>query len=200
MFFIRHRCNSIREIQETSNKYGVEVDLRSYGENLILHHEPFMKGVLFKEWLNYFKHKFLILNVKEEGLEKSCLILLKEFNISNYFFLDQSFPMLIKSAKNKTLETSLRYSKYESLETVLKFKGLVKWIWVDYYEDYPLSKDIIFKLKENQYKICLVSPELQGHSDNKINEAFNSIEKYKKHIDVICTKYISKWESLFLLN
>ncbi len=200
MFFVRHRCNSIKEIQETSNKYGVEVDIRSYGERLILNHEPFVNGVLFEDWLSYFKHKFLILNVKEEGLENSCLGLLKKFKIVNYFFLDQSFPMLIKSAKNKTLETSMRYSKYESLETVLKFKGLVKWIWVDYYEDYPLFKDIILKLKENQYKICLVSPELQGHSENKINEAFNSIEKYKKHIDAICTKYISKWESLFLLN
>ena len=36
---------------------------------LILNHEPFENGVLFEKWLNEFNHKYLILNVKEEGLE-----------------------------------------------------------------------------------------------------------------------------------
>ena len=198
MFFIKHRCNSFKELQKIPYKYGVEIDIRSFGENLILNHEPFVNGVLFKDWLYSYNHIFLILNIKEEGLEKSCLDLLKEFNINDYFFLDQSFPMLIKSSINQNLKTCLRYSNYESLDTVLKFKGLVNWVWVDYYQDYPLSKDIILKLKKLSYKICLVSPELQGHSIEEINQAFFKIEKYQIYIDAICTKYISKWESLLI--
>ena len=160
-----------------------------------MNHEPFENGPLFEEWLKKFHHKFLILNVKEEGIEGRCIDLVKRFNIKDYFFLDQSFPMLIKSARTSSLETSIRFSEYESIETVLKFKNLVSWVWVDYYKKYPLNDYIVNILKKNNFKICLVSPELQGYNAREIKTAYASIKNFYTKINAICTKNISFWES-----
>jgi len=195
MLFIKHRCNNFDDLENTPKNYGIEIDIRSFKEELILNHEPYEIGPIFEEWLKKFDHKFLILNVKEEGIESRCLDLVKRFNIKDYFFLDQSFPMLIKSARTSSLETSIRFSEYESIETVLKFKDLVSWVWVDYYEKYPLNDYIVNILKKNNFKICLVSPELQGYNTREIKTAYASIKNFYTKIDAICTKNISFWES-----
>ena len=46
----------------------VQVDIRSKGSQLIIHHDPFSDGEDFEEWINHYKHDTLILNVKEEVL------------------------------------------------------------------------------------------------------------------------------------
>ena len=196
MIYIKHRVNKLKDIQNLSTEYGAEIDLRSYGERLILNHEPFEDGVLFESWLAQYNHKFLILNVKEEGLESKCLDLLKIFKIKNYFFLDQSLPMLIKTCTNGNKKTALRFSSYESIETVFKFKGLVDWIWIDYYEKYPLNRTILNQLKADNFKVCLVSPELQGYPFEEIEIAQYSIKNFANKIDAICSKDIEKWKQI----
>ena len=76
MIIIKHRINTIRNLNKTDKNFGVEIDLRSDKKNIYLHHDPFKKGVLFKKWIKYYKHKIMVLNVKEEGLEKSILKIL----------------------------------------------------------------------------------------------------------------------------
>ena len=51
MEIIAHRRNTIIELENTSREYGIEVDIRSNGQDLIIHHEPFRKGELFVQWL-----------------------------------------------------------------------------------------------------------------------------------------------------
>ena len=41
MIKIKHRINSIHELKEVNPIYGVEVDIRSYGSEIIINHEPF---------------------------------------------------------------------------------------------------------------------------------------------------------------
>ena len=43
------------------------MDIRSEGARLIIHHDPFVAGESFDEWINAYQHGTLILNVKEEG-------------------------------------------------------------------------------------------------------------------------------------
>ena len=85
MIIISHRVNSIKGLLDTKKSYGVEVDIRSKSSELIIHHDPFQDGEKFLEWLKYFSHKFLILNVKEEGLESALIDCMKKNNIVNYF-------------------------------------------------------------------------------------------------------------------
>ncbi len=195
MIFFQHRINDIKTLRKIPIKYGIEVDIRSFNEKLILNHEPFEEGIELENWLTEFKHKYLILNIKEEGLEKRCKEIMNKFKIDKYFFLDQSMPMLIKTVLEGNQKTAIRLSTFESLDTVIKFKNLLEWVWVDFYQKYPLNEEIINILKNNNFKICLVSPELQGKSMYEIKKAQLSISSIKNNIDGICTKYIDTWES-----
>ena len=46
-----HRRNSKEELISTPTKFGVEIDIRSVGNDLILQHDPFTGGTLFTDWL-----------------------------------------------------------------------------------------------------------------------------------------------------
>ena len=68
MHKILHRINSVELLKKIPMNFGVEIDIRSNRDNLILHHDPFEEGELFEDWLKFFDHGTLILNVKE-GVE-----------------------------------------------------------------------------------------------------------------------------------
>ena len=114
MMIIRHRVNSWNKLKSIPESEGVEIDLRSSRNDIYLHHDPFKKGVLFEKWIKFFKHKFIVLNVKEEGLEKKVLKILKKNKIKNFFFHDQTFSSLLKNMKNTNV--SVRTSEFESLK------------------------------------------------------------------------------------
>lgn len=195
MIKIIHRVNEINHLKKIPNIYGLEIDIRSQKNELILHHDPFKQGTLFKKWLKYYDHKFLILNVKEEGLETKILNLMKKFKIRNFFFLDQSIPFLIKTMKLPEKRCAIRISEYESIETVLNFKNKIKWIWVDCFTKLPINIKQFKLLKKANFKLCLVSPELQGVKNKvKINKFKNNIKILNMHFDAVCTKYEKIWE------
>ena len=83
MIFVQHRVNTISELKNCNLKYGIEIDLRSYKQQIILNHEPFEKGILFEEWIKEYRHDCLILNIKEEGIEKEILNILEQRKITN---------------------------------------------------------------------------------------------------------------------
>ena len=97
MIIIKHRVNTIQELKSTERKFGVEIDIRTLGVDLIVQHEPFIPGVKLSEWLKHFEHQILVINLKEDGLEKAILNLMIEFNITNFFFLDQSMSSFYKT-------------------------------------------------------------------------------------------------------
>ena len=193
MMIIKHRINSISLLQETSTKLGIEIDIRSYQDKLILNHEPYLDGEKIENFLKYYNHQFLILNVKEEGLEKRLIELMKLFKIKNYFFLDQSFPFLIKTAKSGENRCAVRFSEYESINTVLSLSNVVKWVWVDYFTKLPLDFKKYLKLRELKFNICLVSPELQGHNKAQLEKLQKELINNKIHINAVCTKYPDLW-------
>ncbi len=121
MLFIKHRVNSVKEPQETLDDLGVEIDGRAWRNDIIINHEPFEDGVSLKSWLSNFKHKFLIINVKEDGLEKKCLDLMELFNITNFFSRSTGRP-LNKLLKEKSNICAVRVSDLELVETALKLK------------------------------------------------------------------------------
>jgi hypothetical protein len=139
MNYIAHRRNTIAELMDTPKKYGVEVDIRSLGNNLIIHHDPFHSGELFENWIKHYQHKTLILNVKEEGLEERLIEIMLSKGIRDYFFLDQSFPFLVKWSKMGESRCAARVSEFESIDTVLSLKGEIDWVWVDCFTHFPIG-------------------------------------------------------------
>jgi len=190
---ILHRRNTLYDLKNTSKEFGIEIDIRSYKGQLILHHDPFIKGEYFSEWIKYYKHGTLILNVKEEGLENKILDILSINKINSFFFLDQSFPFIIKTLRNGEDRIALRVSEFESIETALNLKNKTQWIWVDMFSRFPLSKYEYKKLKEAKFKLCLVSPELQKLNHIKINNLKSYLEEENISLDAVCTKIPELW-------
>ena len=195
MEIIAHRRNTLNELESTPRKYGIEIDIRTYSGELIIMHDPFSNGIKLYDWLKSFNHGTLIFNVKEEGLEDKILEMIRYFKINNFFFLDQSFPFLIKTLNNGEKRCAVRFSEYESINTVLKLKGLIDWVWIDYFNQFPLNSKSFEILKDNQFKLCIVSPELQGFSIEKCFELKEYIEKNKLKIDAVCTKNLEIWDA-----
>lgn len=194
MEFIAHRVNTIEELKQIPKEYGVELDLRDYGNRLILAHDPFVDGEDFEEYLKYYNHGTMILNIKSERIEDKVLELLEKYNIKKYFFLDSSFPMIYLLSKNGEKNIALRFSEFEGIDTILNMKGKVAWIWVDCFSKLPINKDNFKVLKDSGFKLCLVSPELQGQ-DDKIEIYNEFLEENSICFDAICTKVynIHRW-------
>ena len=204
MIFIQHRVNKLSDLEKISNEHGVEIDVRYHENELILHHDPFKHHqtdpVKLKTFLKHWKNDgFIILNIKTEGIEQLCIKLMKQFQIKNWFFLDLSMPAMVKYSLesldiSKAISPSnlaIRFSEYEPIEYALSFEGRAKWLWVDCFNHLPLTDSIYVKIKKANFKICIVSPELQNHPIENIKNYKQKISGME--IDAICTKRPDLW-------
>lgn len=195
MIRIAHRRNTRRELQGTPRELGVEIDLRSQGDTLVLHHDPFVAGEPFEPWLADYAHRFLILNTKEEGLEDRLLGMMAERGIEDFFFLDQSFPFLVKTARTGERRCAVRVSEMESIDTALSLAGRVDWVWVDCFTRFPLSAADAQRLADAGFKLCLVSPELQGRdAEQEIPALRRLLDGEGIRAEAVCTKRPDLWD------
>ena len=193
MEIIAHRRNRIEELVATPAEHGVEVDIRSDGGRLVIHHDPFAEGEEFERWIDHYRHGTLILNVKEEGLEGRLQAIMDDRGIDRFFFLDQSFPFLIRTARQGERRSAVRVSEYESVETALAVAPLVDWAWVDCFSRFPLDRISAARLVEAGLKLCVVSPELQGRSADEIDILRELLAAEDIQADAVCTKRPDLW-------
>lgn len=189
MLIINHRVNTIKKLIDTPEKFGVEVDIRAYKDKLVLHHEPFVEGENFEDFLKHYHHKFIILNVKCEGIETEVIKLMDRYNIHDYFLLDVSFPFIIKLIEQGEKKIAVRFSEFESIETCLNLKGKADWVFIDNLTHLPVENNSFQKLKE-KFKLCIVSPELLNR-----NELEKTKEKLKENpVDAVLTDNPFAWK------
>ena len=195
MEYIAHRINTIEELKQLPKEVGVELDIRDRGDRLILQHDPFTDGEDFEEYLKFYKHGTMILNIKSERVEFRVLELLKNSKVKSYFFLDSSFPMIYLLSKSTEKNIALRFSEFEGLDTILNMGNKVEWVWVDCFSKLPLDIENFKILKNKGFKLCLVSPELQAQPE-KIEEYRYYLSQNHIVLDAICTKFknIKLWE------
>lgn len=198
MRLIAHRRNTVAELIATPRELGVEVDVRSCGDRLIVHHDPFASGVDFTDWIQAYRHGTLILNVKEEGLEDRLIGEMTDRGIADYFFLDQSFPFLVKSVAKGIRQCAVRVSEFESVDTALSLAGRIDWVWVDCFSRFPLDRTAWIRLKTAGFRLCLVSPELLGRtSAAEIDGLKGLFTEWGVAPDAVCTKLemSTRWRS-----
>ena len=90
MIIIKHRVNTSKELKKVDKDFGVEIDLRSIIKQytyITIH----LKRKLFSNWVKNFNHKLVVLNVKEEGLEKKILKILRRNKVEIFFFMIKLF-------------------------------------------------------------------------------------------------------------
>ena len=190
-----HRGNSVSALAELDPKYGAEIDLRTDNGNLILAHDPFTEGDLFSDWLKLWRGQSLILNVKEDALENSILQNLNEYGVSDFFFLDQSYPSIRRTIKSGLTKVATRVSDYEDLQTALNSGS--DWVWLDSFSGkWDYLNEAVPVLAKNGQKTCLVSPELQrSNSSAELKILQEMIFEKSLAITSVCTKLPEIWES-----
>lgn len=199
MEYIAHRVNTVEELKSLPVEYGVEIDLRdNLNGRIYIQHNPFEPGEDFEEYLKEYHHGTMILNIKSERIELKILEMLPKYDVKSYFFLDSSFPMIWLLSSRGEKNIALRVSEVEGLDTARNMAGKVKWIWIDCFSKIPIGKAEANELKRLGYKLCFVSPELEGRDKD--------IEVYKRQItdmgiemDAVCTKFcnVKRWSINF---
>ena len=157
MEIIIHRVNSVKRLKKIDKKFGIEIDLRSKNNRIILSHDPYKSGDKFEDYLKFYNHGTLVLNIKETGIENDVLKLVRKNKIKNYFLLDIENPYLFKCLKNNEKSVALRFSSHEPIEMANLFKKKINWLWIDTYKKFKITKFHANILKN--FKLCLVSPE-----------------------------------------
>ncbi len=97
------------------------------------------------------------------------------------------YPYLIKAATSQESSIAVRFSHYESIDTVNKFVGTIDWVWIDTVETLPISKEDWPVL--DKFKKCLVCPERWGREYDIVNYK-NILRDMDYSIDAVMTSLI----------
>jgi hypothetical protein len=193
MKIYKHRVNSKSTLETVEPTFGVEIDLRTKSDALILAHDAFTQGEHFEDWLSAWRGQSLILNVKEDALEEKILEILNRHGVTDFFFLDQSYPSIRRVISMGITKVATRVSDYEDVATALKSGS--DWVWLDSFSgSWEYLMEATMAIERNGQKSCLVSPELQRiGTDAELEGLKTLIRENELLIDAVCTKKPESW-------
>lgn len=190
-----HRVNEPTSLDTLDPRYGVEMDLRSEGGRLVLVHDPFTDGPDFDDWLEHYRHRFIVLNTKEEGLEPRIEEALARHGVTEWAYLDQSFPFLVRTLRRGETRAMVRVSEYESIETALALDPSPQWVWLDSFSGAWPEPAALARLAGHGLKIMVVSPELQGRSlDDEFDTIVDTFLAAGVPLHGVCSKRPEVWD------
>lgn len=195
---VAHRINTLEDLQALPVDQGIEFDVRDSNGKCIVQHDAFLDGVSFETFLQAVGQRFLIVNIKSEGIESVVLSCLQEYNCNNFFLLDCSYPKLVQLSNQKERRLAVRFSEYESIESVLALKDRVEWVWIDCFTKLAFTGETVKMLKQSGMKLCLVSPELQQQPE-KIQVYIDELLSQNIYLDAVCSKFYNKhaWDGYY---
>lgn len=176
MKIFAHRVNTLDKLAKVPTHFGVEIDIRGWGGQMLLNHDPLQSGVEYVE-LEVFLQEYarlgitggVILNMKEAGYEDRALNLAKQLAVGDLFLLDVEFPYLYRATRKEGVRSiAVRFSEAEPIEAVeaqmVAGKPLLDWVWIDTNTRLPLDALVVEKLKP--FKTALVCPERWGRPED----------------------------------
>ena len=188
---IAHRINTIEDSDSIPKSVGIEFDVHAYGNELIVAHDPFIKGVKLKKFLEHNKNRLCAINIKEDGIEKEVLELSIALGLERFFLFDVNFPQIYKLGNQHRKHLCLRLSEFEK-PLLERLSDFTSYLWIDTFNGkFWMTKKEIINMKDLKYNLCFVSPEL--HIPN-IKKQIEFSKKIKENIqlfddkDSICTK------------
>lgn len=158
--------------------FGAETDIRDYNGELVISHDIaddkcITVKKMFEIYKNFNNDLPLALNIKADGLQKKLKVLLKEYNITNYFVFDMSVPDGLQYLKYD-IKSFTRESEYE---TVPSFYDEANGVWLDEFKSHWIDGDTIQKHIKNNKQICIVSPDLHRREHKNEWQHYKNIEK-----------------------
>ena len=180
------------------NGFGFETDFRDCGRKVLISHNP-PKGdeitaeEVFKMYHEAGHQEPLALNIKADGLQDMMAVLLKKYNIANYFFFDMSVCDTVIYTEKK-LKIASRLSEFE---IDMPFYKDCTTVWIDYFNS---DGPAIQKVKDtlNNSKIaCVVSPELHKRL---YEQMWSELLPYVNEDNLyLCTDFPDKAKEFFKL-
>ncbi len=203
MQIIIHRVNTIEQLATIPAEYGVEIDIRGYGDRMLLNHDPIQDPDAhdgLEEYLKNYRHACVIFNTKEAGYEQRIIDLARKYGIENYFLLDVEFPYLYRATRKEGVRNiAVRYSEAEPIEMVeaqiANGKPLLDWVWIDTNTALPLDSDIVSRLKP--FKTALVCPSRWGRAKD-IPQYIKRMRELNFTPDAVMTslELVSEWKKI----
>ncbi len=122
MIIVKHKVNTLLNLDKIPKNYGVEVDIRLNNKKFILsHYNNSQKNKTYLgKFLKKFNHSYLILNLKEQHLAKKLLNFMKKKKIKNFFLLDLFPHEIIKIKSKKTFVQDFHIMKTGEILIELK--------------------------------------------------------------------------------
>lgn len=209
MIIVAHRVNTLEKLKELPPVYGVEIDIRGYGDKMLLNHDPIndpAQHVELEAYLTQFVaqgNSFVIFNTKEAGYEQRIIDLAAKHGVrkDQYFLLDVEFPYLYRATRKEGIrEIAVRYSEAEPIEAVeaqmIGEAPLLDWVWIDTNTRLPLDENIVERLKP--FRTALVCPDRWGRPED-IDAYACHIKALGMNLDMVMTSVntIPLWEKHF---
>ena len=202
--YIAHRLNTKKKILKIKkfDFKGAEIDLRADSNNIIMTHDPFKKGLNFIKNIKLFKNYFLIIDIKSTGISKKIykILIKKKMKFLFLNLISQEFVEMIKLGYSNHL--FLRFSLYEKFDLNNKILKKINWIWFDFFNNVPISKNQYNYIKRNKKKICITSPDLLGKSKTAILKLISHLNINKIEVDMVCVKKdnVKIWKKHYIFS
>lgn len=209
MILVAHRINTLEKLALVNPEHGVEIDIRGYGEQLLLNHDPISdpsQHVDLDTYLAQFAaqgNAFVIFNTKEAGYEQRIIDLAAKHGLrkDQYFLLDVEYPYLYRATRRDGVrEIAVRYSEGEPIEAVeAQMKDgvpLLDWVWIDTNTRLPLDTDTVDRLRP--FKTALVCPDRWGRPED-IDSYAEKVKELGMNLTMVMTSLetIAQWEKHF---
>lgn len=199
--YIAHQQNKLKNLKTLldNNIRGIEIDLRSNRNKVIISHDPFLNGLDFFKTVKRLKNFFVIVDMKSTGFSEKVLKVLNKEKI-NFLFLNLiASEQIYLIEKNHSKNLFLRYSSIEKPDLTKKNFKKIKWIWFDFFNKKFITIKEYNYIKKHNKKICLTSPDLIDGSVFKTLRYIKYLNKNKIKIDMICTKLynINLWKKYY---
>lgn len=193
MEVVVHRVNGVEALAQVPKNFGVEIDLRTDGSRIILHHEPLAGGEDFDQWLDRYDHGLLVLNIKEAGIETEVLRRVQARGVPRYFLLDVEFPYLYRASRAGERAIAVRYSEDEPIELVERYRSRVDWVWIDTNTCLPIDRGIVERL--GGLKTCLVCPERWGRPyDIPLYQRQMQALNFRPDAVMTALRHVAQWQ------
>lgn len=211
-----HRVNSIDFLKKVPSEYSLEIDIRydpKVNDLVVSHDVDEPNKPLLKDWLKYYKHANLFLDIKESQCEDLCIEIMKEYSIDNWYFLDSQIPDIVRLSKKGYGDRFIsRHSRFEVAHATL-LNMTSKFVWIDDFgnEDSLFAPELLVHFNK---ELVYCSPELHGKTDRDyvkqyrknlitmykdLNETYSTLTKHHTDYIHICTDYPTDWQSACLI-
>ena len=202
--YIAHRQNTKKNLLEIKKNdfHGIEIDLRTDSRKIIIAHDPFKGGLDFIKNIKLFKNYFLIIDIKSTGISKKIykILIKKKMKFLFLNLISQEFVEMIKLGYSNHL--FLRFSLYEKFDLNNKILKKINWIWFDFFNNVPISKNQYKYIKRHKKKICITFPDLLGKSKTAILKLISHLNINKIEIDMVCVKKdnVKIWKKHYIFS